>query len=151
MGFELDAMYHRLGYTGTVTSVNVNNYTKSTFRVSGNAGDFPVLFKYRFGRVIQPYVVAGGTLRYMGPVHEQGEETSMVSNATTTFTTTSPTDLNKRIYTGVIAGTGIEFVIGRFHVLPEVRYTHWTANISGSEGVLRLTPNQVEFLVGLSF
>jgi len=36
-------------------------------------------------------------------------------------------------------------------LLPEIRYTHWTANISRPGGLLRFDPHQAEFLLGLLF
>lgn len=151
-GLEVDAMYHRLGYTGTSTYVGASSYTESVLHVSGNSWDFPLLAKYLFGRVIRPYAAGGGTLRYIGPVRGQGKQTSFsFASATTAISTGSPTDLDKRVYPGVTAAGGVEFGAGRFSILPELRYTHWTANISGPGGVLRLAPSQVEFLLGADF
>lgn len=48
-GLELDAMYHRFGYGGTVTSMGVDTFSTFVFNVSGNAWDFPLLAKYRLG------------------------------------------------------------------------------------------------------
>jgi hypothetical protein len=151
-GFELDAMYHRLGYTTTVTEVNASNFSRAVLHVTGNAWDFPVLVKYRFGRVLRPYAAAGGTLRYIASGQGQGEQTSLgfPSDVTTVIQTSSPSDLNKRIYPGLTASGGLEFNLGRLHLLPELRYTRWTANISGPAGTLRFAPNQVEFLLGLN-
>jgi hypothetical protein len=51
----------------------------------------------------------------------------------------------------VTAAGGVEFRTGRLRLLPELRYTRWTANISVPGGLLRFAPNQVEFLLGLLF
>jgi hypothetical protein len=152
-GFELDAMYHRLGYTGTVIKVGAGYFNTSVLHVGGNSWDFPLLAKYRFGRVIRPYAAGGGTLRYIGPGHGQGEQTVLgfPADVTTAVETNSPADLNKRIYPGVTAAGGVEFGAGRFRIMPELRYTRWTANISGPAGLLRFAPNQLEFLLGLDF
>ncbi len=149
---ELDAMYHRLGYTATVTEVGASNFSRSVLHVSGNAWDFPLTFKYRFGRLIHPYAAAGGTLRYIASAHGQGEQTSLgfPSDITTTIDTNSPSDLNKRVYPGLTASGGLEFNLGRLHILPELRYARWTANISSAAGPLRFAPNQLEFLLGLN-
>jgi hypothetical protein len=148
-GFEVDAMYHRLGYTGTAISVGTGGVTDSVLHVTGNAWDFPLLAKYRFGHILRPYVAGGGTLRYIGPVHGQGEQTNVTfPTNVTVINTDSPVDLNKRVYPGLTAAGGLEFGVGRFKLLPELRYTRWTANISGSNGVLRFAPNQLEFLLG---
>ncbi len=64
-GFEVDALYHRMGYVGLVNyfdSAN-GNFSNSAIDVKGDSWDFPVMAKYRFGRVVRPYVAGGGVLR----------------------------------------------------------------------------------------
>jgi hypothetical protein len=154
-GFEVDAMYHRMGYVGSTGVPGGINIYGSNFEVKGNSWDFPVMAKYRFGHVVRPYVAAGGVLRHVGPVREQGENTirsccTSVSSSTP-IDTTSPPDLNKRFYPGVTAASGIEIGIGRFRVLPEFRYTRWIANISAPCCGIRFASNQAELIVGLLF
>jgi hypothetical protein len=152
-GFELDAMYHRLGYTGSFTTLGAEFFSNSVLHVDGDSWDFPLLAKYRFGRGIRPYMAAGGTLRFIGPVHGQGEQTILSGPLlpATAIATDSPSELNKRVYPGLTAAGGVEFAAGRFRILPELRYTRWAPIISGPGGVLRLAPNQVEFLLGAGF
>jgi hypothetical protein len=155
-GFEVDALYHRMGYTANVNFFDSasGNFSKSTAEVKGNSLDFPILAKYRFGRVVKPYVAAGGVLRHIGPVSETGEQTvgSLAANTSSTSPLNSaPSELRKRFYPGVTVAGGIEIGWGRLRVLPELRYTRWTANIAGPGGVLRFAPNQAEFLVGVLF
>ena len=156
-GFEADALYHRMGYVGLVNyfdSAN-GNFSNSAIDVKGDSWDFPVMAKYRFGRVVRPYVAGGGVLRYVGPVHGRGEQTigSLVTRTGTTspLDTTEPSELRKRFYPGLTVAGGIEIGRARLRVLPEFRYTRWTANISGPNGVLRFAPNQAEFIVGVLF
>ena len=80
-------------------------------------------------------------------------EENLVARTTvrTPIDTTEPSDLRKRIYPGLTVAGGIEFGRSRLRLLPEFRYTRWTANISGSRGVLRFNPNQAEFLLGFLF
>jgi hypothetical protein len=156
-GFEIDALYHRMGYVGIVNSVDSasGNFSRSAIDVKGNSWDFPVLAKYRFGRAMRPYVAAGGVVRYVGPVRGRGEETvgSLVTGTSTTspLDTGEPSELRKRFYPGLAAAAGLELRAGRFRVLPEFRYTRWTANISPPGGLLRFASNQVEFLAGVLF
>jgi hypothetical protein len=158
-GFEVDALYHRVGYTGNVFVFSgVGPYILSVFDVKGSSWDFPIIAKYRFGHVVRPYVAGGGVLRHFGPVREQGEETRgdlaappPIKLSTSPIDTTSPFDLNKRFYPGLTVVTGIEIGRGRLRVLPEFRYTRWTANITNAGGLLRLAPNQAELMVGLLF
>jgi hypothetical protein len=156
-GFEVDALYHRMGYVGIVSMFNQSSgdLRSSAIDVKGNSFDFPLMVKYRFGRVVRPYVAGGVVLRHVGPVRGRGEQTvkSLVtgSSSTSPLNTTEPSELRKRFYPGLTVVGGIEIGGGRIRVLPEFRYTRWTANISGPDGVLRFAPNQVEFLVGVLF
>ena len=156
-GFEGDALYHRMGYVAIVNLFNsaTGAYTNSAIDVKGNSWDFPLLTKYRFGRVVRPFVAGGGVLRYVGPVRGRGQQTtgSLVTGTSipSVIDTTQPSELRKRFYPGLTAAGGIELGVGRIRVLPEVRYTHWTANVSGLGGMLRFAPNQAELLVGILF
>jgi hypothetical protein len=142
---------------GIVHSFNFGNgnYRDSAIDVKGNSFDFPLMVKYRFGRLVRPYVAGGGVLRHVGPVRGRGTETngSLVTRTSSTspIDTAEPSDLRKRFYPGLTVVGGIEIGGGRIRVLPEFRYTRWTANISGPDGVLRFAPNQAEFMVGLLF
>lgn len=156
-GFELDVMYHRMGYVGIVNffdSAN-GNFSNSQIDVKGNSWDVPLMAKYRFGRLARPYVAGGGVLRYICPVRGRGQETSgslvTGTSSTVTLDTTDPSELRKRFFPGLTAAAGLEFGANRFRLLPEFRFTHWTANISGPGGLLRFPSNQVEFLVGVRF
>jgi len=156
-GFELDALYHRMGYVGIVRFFDSasGNFSNSAIDVKGNSWDFPLMAKCRFGRAVRPYVAGGGVLRYLGPVRGRGEQTigSLVTGTSSTspLDTSEPSELRKRFYPGLTAACGTEFGAGRVRVLPEFRYTRWTANISGPRGLLRFAPNQAEFVVGLLF
>lgn len=153
-GLELDALFHRMGYVAIVDFFDsaTGNYSHSAIDVKGDSWDFPLMAKFRFGR---PYVAAGGVFRYVGPVRGLGELTtgSLVTRTSTTtaLDTSDPSELRKRFYPGVTAAAGVEFRTGRVRLLPEFRYTRWTANISGEGGLLRFEPNQAEFLLGVLF
>ena len=154
---QAGTLYHRMGYVAILNFFDSasGNFEKSAIDVKGNSWDFPLMIKYRFGHVIRPYVTGGGVLRYVGPVRGRGEETlgSLVTGTSSTIPldTSQPSELRKRFYPGLSVAGGVEFGDGRFSVMPELRYTRWTANISGPGGALRFAPNQVEFLVGLMF
>ncbi len=155
LGFEIDALYKRMGYVGIVNTFSNGISTTSALDAKGNSWDFPLLAKYRFDHIARPYVAAGALLRYIGPVRARGQVTveDLVQRTTvrTPIDTGDPSDLRKRLYPGMVMAGGIEIGSGRLHFLPEFRYTRWTANISGPGGVLRFNPNQAEFLVGLLF
>ncbi len=155
LGFEVDALYHRMGYVGTVQTFWNGAFTKSSIDVKGGSWDFPLLVKHSFRGKVRPYAAGGVVLRYMWPVRGRGELTASdlvaQTSVTTPIDTTDPSELRKRFYPGIAVGAGVEFKAGRLHLLPEVRFTHWTANISDSSGVLRFAPNQVEILLGTLF
>lgn len=157
LGFELDVLYHRMGYVGIVDRFPSPQgiSSKSAIDVKGHSWDFPLMAKYRFSRLLRPYLGAGGVLRYVGPVRGHGEYVvqDLITGATsrTPLDTAEPSELRKRFYPGLTVAAGIEFGPGTFRVLPEFRCTRWTANISGPGGLLRFAPNQAEFLLGILF
>jgi hypothetical protein len=156
-GLEMDLLFHRMGYAGTVNYFDSANggFQNSAIDVNGDSWDSPLMLKHRFGRGIHPYVVGGGVLRYAGPVRGRVTLTSgslaSGTSSTAVFDTSDPSDLYKRFYPGLTAGAGIEARAAWMRLLPEVRYKRWTANISGPGGLLRFAPDQVEILLGISF
>lgn len=154
-GLEADVLYKRMGYVGIIYTAWGGNITTSAFDAKGHSWEFPLLAKYRLGRVVRPFVAGGGVLRYVGPIRARGQVTveNLVARTTTItpIDTTEPSDFRKRIYPGLTVAGGIEFERGRARLLPEFRYTRWTANIQSPGGVLRFNPDQAEFLLGLLF
>lgn len=154
-GLELDVLYRRMGYVGIVSVSGGGAVTKSSFDAKGNSWDFSLLAKHRFGRSVRPYIAGGGVVRYIGPIRARGERIEQDLARRTTarepIDTAEPSDLRKRIYPGLAVAAGVEFGRGRPRLLPELRYTRWTANISGPGGALRFNPNQLEFLLGVLF
>lgn len=150
-GFETGALFKRIGYVGILTSFNNGVLTTTAFDTKGDSWDIPLMAKYRFGGGVRSFVAAGGVVRYIGPIHGFGEITTQdlvaQTKTTTPIDTSDPTDVRKRWYPGVAFAAGLEFEAGRFRIGPEFRYTRWTANIAGPQGVLRFEPNQAEFLV----
>jgi hypothetical protein len=138
LGIELDVLYRRMGYVAILPA--------SALDTKGHSWDFPVLAKYRLGRDIRPYLAGGGVLRYIGPVRARGQAAGGEP-----IDTTQPPELRKRHYPGVAAAGGVEFQSGRVRLLPEFRYTRWTANRAGPGSLLRFSPGQSEFLLGLLF
>lgn len=158
-GFELDSLYHRMGYVALVNyfdSAN-GNFTNSAIDVKGNSWDFPLMAVYRlpFAKHARLRVMGGGVLRYLGPVRGLGRETrgSLAggTGTTTPLDTSQPSELRKRLYPGLTAGAGLELGRNRLRFLPEFRLNHWTANIAGPGGLLRFASNQAEILAGVRF
>jgi hypothetical protein len=157
LGIEADVLYKRMGYVGIIHTIDSSRgiSTTAAFDIKGDSWDFPILLKYRFRRKLHPYASGGGVVRYVGPVQARGEETAqdLVAGTTTRtpIDTADPFDLRKRFYPGVSAGSGVELRRGRLRLLPELRYTRWTANIAKRGGLLRFEPDQWEWLLGVLF
>jgi hypothetical protein len=157
VAMQSGALYHRMGYVAILNFFDSANgsFRNTAIDVKGNSWDFPLLAKYRFRGRVRPYAAGGGVLRYVGPVRGKGEETvgSLVTNtsSTTPLDTSQPSDLRKRFYPGICAAGGVELGKARIRIRPELRYTRWTANLSGAAGALRFAPNQLELLVALTF
>ncbi len=155
LGLEIDALYHRFSYNAIIRSspAGVVGASTATFNVAGNNWDFPITVKYRFGHVIHPYLAGGGVIRWLASARESGFGTiaGTTGNSTYAIGTNKISDLRKSVYPGVTVVGGVEGRLLKFRVAPEIRYTHWTANISGSGGLLRFAPNQAEFLLGFAF
>jgi hypothetical protein len=157
-GFAADLLYKRMGYVGIANSFGAGRGTRSAVDVKGNSWDLPLLAKRRFlDGALHPFVSGGGVLRIVGPVRGKGERTDydliVHTEVTTPIDTSDPSDLRKRVYPGLVIGGGVEASAGRIRLVPEVRLTHWTANISSGEspGALRFPSNQVEVLLAVLF
>lgn len=155
LGLGVDALYRRMGYVAVVTSSGATGASTSAVDVKGHSFDFPIRLKYRLGSPARPFLTVGSVIRRLGPVRGRGEvvvedrTSSLVRR--TRIDTRDPVELDKRFYTGVFAGAGLEFGRGRLRLSPEFRCTRWTSNIGGYPGLLRFAPIQAEFLLGLEF
>jgi hypothetical protein len=147
-GFAIEgsALYRRLGHSvalGYVASETPRLYQS---RQRGNSWEFPVVGKYYFRdreRRWQPFLGTGWTLRTIGWSYEG------------TTTTTQPTgdhtiapfkiDDRSGLNVGATATAGVRIRVGRFSLLPEVRYTRW----GGRDGTFR--PNEGGVFLGFRF
>jgi len=155
LGLEIDTIYRRTGYVSISTALGSGTLTTSSFDVKGHSWDFPMMLKCRLGRGRRPYIAGGISLRYLGPVRAQGKTTVDDSRSglvtESPIDTSDPTDLRERLRPGAVMAAGIELGSGRLRLLPELRYTRWNPHIADCGGLLRLNPNQAEFLLGLLF
>jgi hypothetical protein len=158
VGFEVDALYKRLGYSGRSfcglrcqpqlpcqTCLPIVGI--STFEdVKGNSWDFPMMAKFRFGQRLHPYLAGGFVLRRLGSLNVRGVNTSQELQSGRIINTPFTSVRSGDTFVGLSVGAGIEFGLGRLRLLPELRYTGWTQN-----GDPRFEPNQAEVLLGISF
>jgi hypothetical protein len=121
--FEVDGLFHPLGYTNA--ALESNGTLNSVSPATVVTWEFPVMAKYRFhpGR-FTPFLEGGAALRTTGNLN--GANPS---------------------HTGFIAGAGVDVPFGRFRFSPEIRYMHWNADPAYS---VRTISNQVEVLAAFS-
>jgi hypothetical protein len=147
-GIEFDALYRRFGYVGSGNLVDVITESRTT----ANAWEFPLLAKYRFPtRVIRPFVDAGiawNTLQGL----QQSVTNVVLPNRTSASSTSNPAELRHNTTTGFVVGAGLDVHALVIHIVPEFRYTRWSADqIAETNGLIRSNRNQTEFLVGITF
>lgn len=126
LGAEADALYRPLHFT-TSTAI-ANGITVSDGY--NNSWEFPIVAKYRLPfPIIKPYVEAGPSFR------TTTNNTRYLSNH------------------GFALGAGVEVKALIVRISPEIRFTRWGSDAisAASAATAYSNPNQVEFLVGLSF
>jgi hypothetical protein len=114
--------------------------------------DVPVMLRYyesdRDAQLARYFLGAGVTLRYTGNVKSYRELTSPDGSVTPDNT---PIDPAHRTALGAVVGAGFEFGKDRgFKIVPEVRYTRWLQPAFDAPPT-RSNPDQVEFMVGITF
>jgi hypothetical protein len=94
-----------------------------------NSWEFPLLLKYKLPfPLVKPFLEGGYAPRVI-----QGFGNSQ----------------------GLVIGGGVQFGVGRLHVAPAVRYTHWNNNVVlipfNNGPTIVSTQNQVDILVGVTW
>jgi hypothetical protein len=145
LGVEFDALYRRLGYTGSGNLVDVFTASATT----ANNWEFPLLLKYRFHfPVVRPYLDAGVAWDTLAGLKQTITGVSRLDLSSTS----SPSELKKNTTMGFVAGGGVDIHAIFLHISPEIRFTRWnSAQISDAAGLLHSNLNQAEFLVGFTF
>ncbi len=147
LGFavEADALYRRLGYTGSGNLVDVF----TTSHTTGSNWEFPLLLKYRFHfPIVRPFLDAGVAWDTLAGLQQTISEVSPVSLSSNS----SPAELKRNTTMGFVLGAGVDIHALFLHISPEIRYTRWNAQqISDALGLLHSNQNQAEFLVGFTF
>lgn len=149
-GVEFDALYRRLGFSGSGYG---GLPTFSTVSASGSNWEFPLLLKYRFHfPVVRPYVDAGVAWDTIAGLHETFSEVGVTGISGPP----SPgAEAQKNTTMGFVMGAGVDIHAIVLHISPEIRYTRWNSAQIGSTldstTLLRSNLNQTEFLVGFTF
>jgi hypothetical protein len=128
---EIDAMYSRLSYAATDTA------TLERMEVDVNSWDFPVLVKKKFFKsAVTPFVDGGAAFRAV--------------NANTSKNNLQPPELIHQASAGFAFGGGLDFKVGKIHILPEFRYSQFgRENFRSLTGSLHSNLVQPMFVLGL--
>jgi opacity protein-like surface antigen len=131
---EFGALYSHWSYAST--TVGVDALIHSTTAI--NAWDIPVMVKKRFlGAAVRPYVNAGAAFRAVN-------EDTFIAGAKVR----APEFIHQAT-AGYAAGFGIDFKIGKLHVLPEFRYTQFQRdNFRSLNGGFHSNLSQPMFVLG---
>ena len=141
---EIDALYSRMSYSSRSMGVDVLTRSSTTI----NNWDFPVLLKKPLSRkLIRPFVNAGAAFR---AVNEDTNANTIVFPSNVTQTRMRAIEYIHQGTAGTAAGAGIDFRIGKVHVVPEFRYTRFQReNFRAPIGNFHSNLSQSLFLLGL--
>jgi len=148
-GAEVDVLYRHFNYQSAEQVANLVTNGSTT----GNAFEFPILGKYRFGhKIVHPFVDAGVSWDTLQGLTQTVTSTLFGSSNSTTTSTSSPSQLAHSTTRGFVTGAGLDVHFLLLHIQPEIRYTRWGAqHFFDLSGLLHSDQNQAEFLVGITF
>jgi hypothetical protein len=135
LSIELDALYRRMDYAGSASSVTQN--------FSANGFEFPLLLKYKLPSVIaRPFVDAGFAFDTLSGLTQTVASKTGLTSAPPSAKTTK----------GFVMGGGLDFNLKILHIAPEIRYTHWgSSRLVDPLSLVTGSRNQAEFLLGITF
>jgi hypothetical protein len=144
---EVDALYHRQGYRYVAPPIiGLSGIYDESERA--NSWEFPILLKYKLPvPTVKAFVEAGLSPR---TISGKAADVNVVFNCCAysppTYTTTKVDSSGL----GIVAGGGVQFLIGRLRVSPEARYTYWTS--APSLGPVQPgSQSQADILVGIGW
>lgn len=139
---ETGFLYKRIG---TSLDFRFQN-NRALYRMRGNSFEIPVVGKHyiRPTKAFAPYLGLGVAMRRTWQTTDSsitGPDNFLIGAGN--FRTEDLSSFGA----GVVGAAGVQFRHGRWKVSPEFRYTRWSQE---TQRIPR-NPNQVEFLVGVSF
>jgi hypothetical protein len=177
LGLEFDAIYQRVNVDSTFIESfpEIPLYSSTFQQIHANRWQFPLLVQYNrtirkrdffveVGPSISTFVNAKGTL-----------SSSLIEPPIVPTSSTGPVSGQGGTLAGITTGAGMDIPLFHKHLRPEFRYSHWfSANSAVSAGglfylttgnfstflaapyavgspSLRVNPNEVSFLLGLTF
>jgi hypothetical protein len=147
LSIEADVLYRHFNYQSEMQATGVTTSGNTT----GNAWEFPILGKYRFGpKLIHPFVDAGIAFDTLQGLSQTVSST--VDSITNTSSSGTPLQLLHSTVHGYVFGGGLDIKFLLIHIQPEIRYTRWGAeHFFDPSGLLHSNENQGEFLLGVTF
>lgn len=114
-------------------------------QATGGAWEFPLMAKYRFPtRAVKPYLDAGVTWNTVSGLNGR-------TCAINCGYTSMPPSLRNTTVNGFVAGAGIDIHLIFVHLLPELRYTRWSAQqFQSPNGGFGSSENQIELILGIT-
>ena len=155
LSLESGVLFHRLGqeFTNATFLYPQNSLTLISGTERGHAVELPFLARYRFlseHRTWRPFVNAGPAVRRTSLDANQSASIlsgdSYVQLGAYSYTSQLFAKGTVKWNVDPVAGAGVDFKTGHFHLEPEVRYSYWGA---GKNSVVR--KNQVDVLLGFRF
>jgi hypothetical protein len=156
LAVEFDALYRREGYR--TFSLGICSFICEVDRERSNSWEFPLLLKYKLPvKAIGPYLEVGYAHRVMsGFIDASGlmlRNQQDVTSGVIPFQAHS--SVNWDSSNGFVAGGGLQFDLGPFHIAPGVRYTKWGNGGPFNDGVSRnefeSNRDQFDVILGLSW
>lgn len=140
---QADFLYKRLDRTENLSFVGLRRTIR---REKANSWEFPLALKYVWELgTAKPFVLAGGSIRWINSFEGSLETFELVPNALEPYSLREYRIDDALAEGGWVLGSGMRFDVGILKISPEIRYTRWT-----SERFLP-TRNQMEFLLGVMF
>lgn len=140
-GIETGFLYKRIGADYELRF----DGARTAYRARGNSFEIPVVGKYyvRPESAWSPYLGLGAAVRrtYLTTQGVITNDAFPLPRNPFMITDIAPWGV------GAVGAVGVQFRYGRWKVAPEFRYTRW----SREDQAIPRNPNQVEFLVGVSF
>jgi len=146
-------LLRRIGYEMSTTVYTTTTITATHEDTRARLIDVPVVLRYYFKDRQEPgprwFVESGGALRKVSRDRTSIDTTD--KEGTNTCCQVTPATLSRRSVRGIVAGAGLQLIdpIG-VRVVPEVRYTRWTADVFSSLST-RTRRDQVEAIISLTF
>ena len=152
LSLESGVLFYRLGqeFTNATFLYPQNSVTLVSGTEHGLGVELPFLARYRFlgeHHTWRPFVNAGPAVRRTSlDANQSSSILSGVQLGTSSYASQVFARGTTKWNVDPVAGAGVDFRAGRFHLEPEVRYSYWGA---GKNSVVR--KNQVDLLLGFRF